>query len=73
MAKQLAPNLDVSKEDVSAFTVASEAFFPVYNQQEQAFPIKTIELFKRKHIGYKNSYNTKNFAKGLEQPPDFHL
>lgn len=73
MAKQLAPNLDVSKEDVSGFTMASEAFFPVYKQQQETFLIKTIGLDKRKRIAYKNSYYTKNFTKGLEQPPDFHL
>ncbi|WP_299014835.1 hypothetical protein [uncultured Polaribacter sp.] len=73
LAKKIAPKVDVTKDDVQGFTVASDAFFPVFHQQIASFVLQQITFQKRKLIFKKNSLYAKNFSSGLEQPPDFHL
>lgn len=73
LAKQIAPDLDLSKNDVKGFTIVSNAFFPVFYQQPAEFTLSQFTFQKRKMIENKNNLYSQNFTKVLEQPPDFSL
>ena len=71
LAKQIAPQVNLSDNDVKGFNRISEAFFPVFKEEAYGYKIKNLFQVNKKNnwkLPFLNPINLVNF---LEQPPDF--
>ncbi|SHM91437.1 hypothetical protein SAMN05720268_1367 [Polaribacter sp. KT 15] len=73
LAKKIAPQVNLEKDNVAGLQIVSEAFFPVYHQETENFTAKYLDLYQNKLPSKKNSLHTFLLIKNLEQPPDLYL
>ncbi|MEO9571009.1 MAG: hypothetical protein ABJH82_10015 [Polaribacter sp.] len=71
LAKQIAPQIDLSNKDIKGFNTISEAFFPVFKEKDYSYNIKKLLKVNIKDNWKLKFLNPTNFVNLLEQPPDF--